>query len=56
MITDNGGEISLKLDLDVCEDEGLDALDDCYSDSPSTYQLEKLGADPCDDYWEELAS
>ena len=45
----------MKIDRDICEDEGLDALE-YYWDSQNNHQLGKNSADHCDDYWEDLAS
>jgi hypothetical protein len=43
------------MDQDLCDDEDVDTSDDYYLDSTDTYYLGMIGADPCDDYWDELA-
>jgi hypothetical protein len=50
-----GGVKIVKMNQDLCDDEGRDNFEDYYLESPDTYYLGKLSADSCDEYWDELA-
>ncbi|MGA9098512.1 MAG: hypothetical protein WB392_06230 [Methanotrichaceae archaeon] len=45
----------MKMDTDIYGDDSLDALEGDSMDAHSTHYFEKKDAEPCDDYWDDLA-
>lgn len=49
------GVKSVKSDKDIFGDDSLDSFEDDSTDTHSEHYFERKDADPCDDYWEDLA-
>ena len=49
------GVKSMKIDMDIYGYDSLDALEGDNLDAHGKHYFEKMDAEPCDDYWEDLA-